>query len=65
MEYTPRSKESEMPTFSGIFLWHTMNPWPQRPGGLVDLGFQEFEVCLSMFQPGLAMISQVEHKMLR
>jgi sugar phosphate isomerase/epimerase len=30
-----------MPTFSGAFLWHTMYPWPQRPVGLVDLGFQE------------------------
>lgn len=28
-------------TFSGALLWHTMNPWPQRPPGLVDLGFQE------------------------
>src|SRR5207247_10380814 len=30
-----------MPTFSGAFLWHTMYPWPQRPSGLVELGFQE------------------------
>ena len=30
-----------MPTFSGAFLWHTMYPWPQRPAGLVELGFQE------------------------
>lgn len=28
-------------TFSGALLWHTMYPWPQRPAGLVDLGFQE------------------------
>src|SRR6266567_5383032 len=30
-----------LPTFSGAFLWHTMYPWPQRPAGLVELGFQE------------------------
>lgn len=28
-----------MPTFSGALLWHTMYPWPQRPAGLVELGF--------------------------
>lgn len=28
-------------TFSGALLWHTMNPWPQRPPGLVDMGFEE------------------------
>ena len=28
-------------TFSGSFLWHTMHPWPQRPDGLVEMGFQE------------------------
>lgn len=28
-------------TFSGALLWHTMNPWPQRPPGLVDMGFTE------------------------
>jgi sugar phosphate isomerase/epimerase len=27
-------------TFSGSLLWHTMYPWPQRPNGLVDAGFQ-------------------------
>lgn len=32
---------SVMPTFSGALLWHTMYPWPQRPAGLVELGFQE------------------------
>lgn len=32
---------SVMPTFSGALLWPTMYPWPQRPAGLVDLGFQE------------------------
>jgi len=30
-----------MPTFSGALMWHTMYPWPQRPAGLVELGFQE------------------------
>jgi sugar phosphate isomerase/epimerase len=28
-------------TFSGAFLWHTVYPWPQRPKGLVELGFAE------------------------
>ncbi len=28
-------------TFSGALLWQTMYPWPQRPAGLVELGFQE------------------------
>ncbi|WP_111308108.1 sugar phosphate isomerase/epimerase family protein [Confluentibacter sediminis] len=28
-------------TFSGGFLWHTVYPWPQRPKGLVDMGFEE------------------------
>ncbi len=28
-------------TFSGALLWHTMNPWPQRPAGLVEAGFKE------------------------
>lgn len=28
-------------TFSGALLWHTMHPWPQRPSGLVELGFKE------------------------
>lgn len=26
-------------TFSGALLWHTVYPWPQRPMGLVDVGF--------------------------
>ncbi|GCE49741.1 sugar phosphate isomerase/epimerase [Thermosporothrix hazakensis] len=30
-----------VPTFSGALLWHTMYPWPQRPAGLVELGFKE------------------------
>ena len=28
-------------TFSGSLLWHTMYPWPQRPAGLVERGFEE------------------------
>ncbi len=28
-------------TFSGALMWHTMYPWPQRPGGLVEMGFKE------------------------
>ena len=28
-------------TFSGALLWHTMYPWPQRPNGLVEMGFEE------------------------
>lgn len=28
-------------TFSGSLLWHTAHPWPQRPAGLVELGFKE------------------------
>lgn len=28
-------------TFSGSLLWHTWHPWPQRPEGLVDMGFTE------------------------
>lgn len=28
-------------TFSGALLWHTMYPWPQRPPGLVEAGFEE------------------------
>jgi len=32
---------SVMPIFSGALLWHTMYPWPQRPQGLVKMGFQE------------------------
>lgn len=30
-----------LPTFSGALLWHTVYPWPQRPQGLVELGFKE------------------------
>jgi len=28
-------------TFSGSLMWHTMYPWPQRPSGLVEMGFKE------------------------
>ncbi len=28
-------------TFSGALLWPTVYPWPQRPDGLVDMGFKE------------------------
>ncbi|WDD97943.1 sugar phosphate isomerase/epimerase family protein [Thalassomonas actiniarum] len=28
-------------TFSGALLWPTLYPWPQRPPGLVELGFTE------------------------
>jgi sugar phosphate isomerase/epimerase len=28
-------------TFSGSLLWHTVYPWPQRPAGLVETGFNE------------------------
>ncbi|WP_026713727.1 sugar phosphate isomerase/epimerase family protein [Flavobacterium daejeonense] len=28
-------------TFSGALLWHTFYPWPQRPKGLVEAGFEE------------------------
>ena len=28
-------------TFSGALMWHTVYPWPQRPAGLVEMGFAE------------------------
>ena len=28
-------------TFSGALLWHMVYPWPQRPAGVVETGFQE------------------------
>lgn len=28
-------------SFSGSLLWHTHYPWPQRPAGLVEQGFDE------------------------
>lgn len=28
-------------TFSGALLWPTLYPWPQRPNGLVEMGFGE------------------------
>jgi sugar phosphate isomerase/epimerase len=30
-----------LPTFSGALLWQTFYPWPQRPQGLVEMGFEE------------------------
>ncbi len=30
-----------LPTFSGALLWQTVYPWPQRPQGLVEMGFKE------------------------
>lgn len=30
-----------IPIFSGALLWPTVYPWPQRPQGLVELGFKE------------------------
>ena len=30
-------------TFSGALLWPFVYPWPQRPAGLVDTGFDELE----------------------
>ena len=32
---------TEIATFSGSLLFHTMYPWPQRPKGLVEAGFKE------------------------
>ena len=32
---------TEIATFSGSLLFHTMYPWPQRPNGLVETGFNE------------------------
>jgi sugar phosphate isomerase/epimerase len=29
------------PTFSGALLWPFIYPWPQRPAGLVEVGFKE------------------------
>ncbi|WND04059.1 sugar phosphate isomerase/epimerase [Temperatibacter marinus] len=28
-------------TFSGALMWHMVYPWPQRPAGLVEQGFEE------------------------
>lgn len=28
-------------TFSGALIWQNVYPWPQRPAGLVELGFRE------------------------
>ncbi|MEX1211970.1 MAG: sugar phosphate isomerase/epimerase [Balneolaceae bacterium] len=32
---------TEHATFSGALLWQTVYPWPQRPTGLVETGFEE------------------------
>lgn len=32
---------SAVPSFTGALMWHTVYPWPQRPGGLVQEGFKE------------------------
>lgn len=32
---------TEHATFSGALLWHMVYPWPQRPAGLVETGFDE------------------------
>ncbi len=29
-----------MASFSGALMWHMIYPWPQRPTGLVELGFE-------------------------
>lgn len=35
-------------TFSGALMWHTVYPWPQRPAGLVEDGF---EALAKMWKP--------------
>lgn len=37
-------------TFSGALMWHTVYPWPQRPAGLVEDGF---EALAKMWKPVL------------
>ncbi len=45
MHYAARASQNlgitEHATFSGALLWQTVYPWPQRPAGLVDTGFEE------------------------
>ncbi|GGO68380.1 sugar phosphate isomerase/epimerase family protein [Bowmanella pacifica] len=36
-----RMKLTAHASFSGALLWHTHYPWPQRPAGLVEQGFEE------------------------
>jgi len=36
-----KMKLKSVPVLSGGLLWHTVYPWPQRPAGLVETGFQE------------------------
>lgn len=35
-------------TFSGALMWHTVYPWPQRPAGLVEDGF---DALAEMWKP--------------
>ncbi|HLR24230.1 MAG TPA: sugar phosphate isomerase/epimerase [Fodinibius sp.] len=41
-------------TFSGALMWHTVYPWPQRPAGIVEQGFEElarrWEPILNTFE---------------
>ena len=41
-------------TFSGALMWHTVYPWPQRPTGIVEQGFEElanrWEPILNTFE---------------
>lgn len=45
MKYTAKASQNlglkAAVTFSGALLWPYMYPWPQRPAGLVDMGFKE------------------------
>lgn len=45
MIYTARASKNlglkAAVTFSGALLWPYMYPWPQRPAGLVEMGFKE------------------------
>ncbi|AHM63060.1 sugar phosphate isomerase/epimerase [Flammeovirgaceae bacterium 311] len=45
MKYTAKASQNmglnAAGAFSGALLWQTVYPWPQRPAGLVDTGFNE------------------------
>ncbi|WP_224998441.1 sugar phosphate isomerase/epimerase [Cesiribacter sp. SM1] len=45
MKYTAKASQNmglnACGAFSGALLWQTVYPWPQRPAGLVDTGFNE------------------------
>lgn len=43
-----------VPTFSGALLWQLMYPWPPRPAGIVEEGFQ---ALASLWQPVLQLAS--------